>query len=80
MVVGEDLELGIKVEVEEDEAREGGSGVARREGLETVVDLVAVAGADGVRVHDLLVARAGVGAFGDLGLADGEEVRAQAAD
>lgn len=80
MVVGEDLELGIKVEVEEDESREGGRGVARREGLEAVVDLVAVAGADGVRVHNLLVARAGVGAGRDLGLADSEEVRAEATD
>lgn len=80
VVVSEDLELGIEVEVEEDEAREGGGGVARREGLEAVVDLVAVAGADGVRVHDLLVARAGVGAGGDLGLADSEEVRAKAPD
>lgn len=80
VVVGEDLKFGIKIKVEEDESRKGGCGVTRREGFETVVDLVTVTGADSVRVHNLFVASASVGACGDLGLADGEEVRAKAAN
>lgn len=78
VVVGEDLQLGIKIKVEEDESRKSGRGVSRGEGLETVINLVAVAGADGIGVHDLPVTAASVGAFGDPRLANGEEVRAKA--
>ena len=89
VVVGKDLELGVEVEVQVDEAREGGRGVARRHRLERVVDLLGVARADLGRVVDAREARpvvAGaldarrVAGAADVGLADVEEVRAQAAD
>jgi hypothetical protein len=93
VVVGEDLELGIQVEVQEDEAGESSSGMARRHRLEAVVDLLAVTSADAAVEHDLAVAIGNVAgaalvtvvvdtecACGNDGLADGEEVGAQTAD
>ena len=93
VVVGEDLELGIEVEVQEDEASEGGGGVTRGHGLERIVDFLPVARADAAVEHDGAVPVSDVGASGasgfvgvgvigkvgwDDGLADGEEVRAEA--
>lgn len=60
MIVGEDLQLGIEVEVQEDETSEGGGGVARRHRLETVVDLLPVTSADATVEHDLAIAIANV--------------------
>lgn len=51
VVVGGDLELGVEVERQVDEAGEGGRRVARREGLEAVVDFLLVARADAAVVH-----------------------------
>lgn len=82
VVVGKDLELGIEVEVQVHEPTKGGGGVTRGEGFQAVVDGVWVAGADVAREHDLLEASAVVLVLdeGDVGLADGEEVGAQAAN
>ena len=55
MIVGKDLELGVKVEVQEDEASKSSRGVARRNRLETVVDLLLVACADAAVEHDLAI-------------------------
>jgi hypothetical protein len=76
VVVGEDLQLGVKVEVQVDEACECSSGVARRHGLESVVDLGLVARADAAVVHDLAVAITDLNGV-DGRLADEEEVRAE---
>lgn len=89
VVVGEDLELGVEVEVQIDEAREGGGRVTRRHGLEAVVDGVSIPGADLAGVVDLLEPSsiisspndAGIiGSKRDVRLAHGQEVRAQASD
>lgn len=89
VVVREDLELRIEVQIQVDEASEGGSGVARRERLERIIDLVLIARADLRRVVYLVetgsVVRGALLALGvagqaDVGLADVEEVGAQAAD
>lgn len=81
MVVAEDLELAVEVEVQEDEASEGGSGVARRHGLKRVIDLFLVARADTAVEHDGLEAIGNVAMgshiLGNDGLADGEEVWAE---
>lgn len=60
MVVAEDLELGIEVERQIDEAGEGGGRVARRERFEAVVDLIFVASADLAVVHYSAEAVAGL--------------------
>jgi hypothetical protein len=82
MVVGPYLQLGVQVQVQEHEACEGSSGVARWEGLEGVVDFILVAGADFAVVHYLAEAVACfLGCdFGDVGLADCEEVGSKTAD
>jgi len=54
VVVGEDLEFGVEVEVQEDEAGECGGCVATGHGLEGVVDLGLVTGADLGTEVDLL--------------------------
>lgn len=82
VVVGEDLQLGVQVEVQIYESTKGSGGVARGEGLETVVNGVWVAGADVACEHDLLEASAVVLVLdeGGVWLAHGEEVRTQATD
>lgn len=88
VVVGEDLELGVEVKSEEDEAGESSGGVTRRHRLERIIDLVLVAGADILCVVNLpeplcgvsVLGNTGVGSTRDVGLADRQEVRAQAAD
>jgi len=82
MVVGPYLQLSVQVQVQEHEAGEGSCGVARWEGLEGVVNFVLVAGADFAVVHYLTEAVACfLGCdFGDVGLADCEEVGSKTAD
>lgn len=46
VVVGKDLELGVEVQVQIDEASKGGSGVATRHRLKTVIDLIRVTSAN----------------------------------
>ena len=89
VIVGKDLELGVEVEVQVDKAGKGGGRVARRHGLEAVVDSVSVSGADLRRVIDLLepggvvaspLGAGVVGGEGDIRLAHGQEMRPQTAD
>ncbi len=81
VVVAEDLELGVEVEVEEDEAAEGCSCVAGREGFERVVDVVLVAGAYLAVVHDAAETVACLSARGRYcGLADIQEVWSKSSD
>lgn len=76
-----DLELGVEVEGEVEEASPGGGGVARGHGLEGIVDGFLVAGADGAVVHEVREADTGGGCGGvDARLADGVEVGTEAAD
>jgi hypothetical protein len=92
VVVGKDLELGIQVEVQEDEASKGSGGVTRWHGLQAVVNLLAVARADAAVKHDLAISIGNVAVDASLvavvvltksetrwddGLADSEEVRAE---
>lgn len=92
VVVGKNLELRVEVEIQEHEASEGGSSVARGHGLEGVVDLFLVTCADASVEHDRAEAVGDVGACGssrlegvgvkgevgrDHRLADGEEMRAE---
>jgi Tfp pilus assembly major pilin PilA len=55
VVVGEYLELGVQVEVQEHKASKGSGGVTRRHRLEAVVDLLPVTRADAAVEHDLAV-------------------------
>lgn len=83
VVVGEDLELGVEVQGQKDEARKGGRRMAAGERLQAVVDLVWVSRADVARVVDLREAapvEALVGHAADVGLAHVEEVRAETAN
>lgn len=83
MVVGEDLELGVEVQGQEDEARKGGRRMAAGERLQAVVNLVWVSRADVAGVVDLREAapvEALVGHAADVRLADVEKVRAEAAN
>jgi hypothetical protein len=83
VVVGKDLELGVEVERQVDKASKSSGGVTTGKGLEGVVDLLLVAGADVAGVVNLLEARAVVALVAsqaDVGLADGEEVGAQTTD
>lgn len=83
VVVGKDLELGVEVQVQEDEARKSSRRMAAGERLQAVVNLVWVSGADVAGVVDLREAapvEALVGDAGEVWLADVEEVRAEAAD
>ena len=88
VVVGEHLELGVQIQSQKNKTRKRSSRVARRHRLERVVDLIRVARADILciinlgetlrRVSSLGDAR--VGRARDVGLADRQEMRAQAAD
>lgn len=95
VIVGEHLELSVEVEIQEDEASKGSSGVTRGHGLERIVDLLLVAGADATVEHDRAVAvrdigasRAsgleGVGVEGEVGgdhrLTDSKKVRTKTAN
>ena len=55
VMVGEDLQLGIEVQVQVDKSSEGSRGVARGHRLETVVDLLPVTRADATVEHDLAI-------------------------
>jgi hypothetical protein len=55
VVVGEDLELGVEVQVKVDKASEGSGGVTGRHRLKAVVDLALVTRADATVEHDLTV-------------------------
>lgn len=83
MVVGKDLEFGVEVEVQVDEASKGRRGVAAGHALQAVVDLLAVAGADVGSEVDVLETTDAVRGSPDkrrVGLAHVEEVRAQTAN
>lgn len=84
VVVGEHLELSVKVEVQVDESSESSGRVTRRHRLEAVVDLLLVARADAAVEHDLAVAvgnvARGTHVLWDHRLAHGEEVRAETSD
>jgi hypothetical protein len=81
VVVGEHLQLGVEVEVEEAEACEGGGAVARGERFQGVVDFVAVPGADGAVVHDLPKSCAQLRSTqGHIRLANGEEMGSKSAN
>lgn len=80
MVVGKDLELGVEVEVQKDEASKGRRGVAAGHTLQAVIDLLAIAGADVRGEVDVLETTDAVRGSPDksrVGLAHVEEVRAQ---
>ena len=55
VMVGEDLQLGVEVQIQVDKSSEGSRGVTRGHGLETVVDLLPVTRADAAVEHDLAV-------------------------
>ena len=55
MVVGKDLQLGVEVQVQVDEASERSRGVAGRHRLKAVVDLFPVTCADATVEHDLTI-------------------------
>lgn len=80
MVVGEDLELGVEIEVQVDKAGKGSSRVARGERLEAVVDGVGITSADVAGKVNLLEALGIVLVLdeGGIGLADGQEMGPQA--
>lgn len=80
VVVGPDLELGVKVEIQEDEAAKSCGGMTAWERLYGVINLILVASADATVVHDRLVAIAGFGALRNHGLAHDEEVGTEAAN
>lgn len=52
VIVGENLELGVEVEVEVDEASKCGGGVSARHGLQRIVDLFLVASANVTGIVD----------------------------
>lgn len=64
VVVGEDFELGIEIEIQEDEAGEGSGSVARRHRLKGVIDFLLVTSADTAIKHDRTVTVGDVGAGG----------------
>jgi hypothetical protein len=70
VVVGEDLQLSVEIEIQEDKSSEGGGGVTRRHRLQAVVDLLLVTSADLTIVHDLTVSITDLHSR-DIGLADG---------
>jgi len=80
VVCAHDLELGVEVQCQKDETCEGGCGVARRHRLERVVNLVLVARAHRPVVIYIVESGSGLCSRWYDGLADGEEVRPQAAD
>ncbi|KAI6765756.1 hypothetical protein HG530_006826 [Fusarium avenaceum] len=84
VVVGEDLELGVEVQVKVDEASKGSSGVATGHGLKRIVDLILVTSADVRGVVELEVSLVVVSSHGasslHVGLADGKEVRSETTD
>lgn len=82
MIVGPDLQLGIKIEIQEHKARKSSRGVTRWERFQRVIDLVFITSADSTVVHDLSQPIAGLlrRDRGNVWLANSEEVRAQASD
>lgn len=95
VIVGEDLELGVEVEGQEDEASKGGGGVTGWHTFKTVIDLLLISSTDAAVEHNLAVAIGNVSVYaavdaviccahaetvGDDRLAHGEEVRAETAD
>ena len=52
VVVRPYLELGVEVDGEEDETREGGGTVTRREGFERIINLLLITRADLAIIHD----------------------------
>lgn len=82
VIVGENLELGVEVQVKVDKSAKGCGSVAGGERLKAVIDGVCVARANVAREHDLLEAGAVILVLdeGNVRLAYGEEVRAQATD
>jgi hypothetical protein len=81
VVVGEDLELGVEVQVKVDEASEGGSGVTTGHRLKRIVDLGLVTSADVRGIVELEISLVVVSSHGasslHVGLADREEVRSE---
>lgn len=83
VVVGEDLELGVEVEVQEDEASESSSGVATGHRLQAVVDLIGVSSANllgVVQLHEALLVVTLAIRLGNVRLADIEEMRTKSSD
>lgn len=84
MVVGEDLELGVEVKVEIDEASKGSSGVTTGHGLKSIVDLALVASANIGSVVKLKISLVVVSSHGasasHVGLADLKEMRSESTD
>jgi len=84
MVVGEDLELGVEVKVQVDEASKGSSGVTTGHGLKSIVDLALVASADIGSVVKLKISLVVVSSHGasasHVGLADLKEMRSESTD
>lgn len=68
VVVREDFQLGVEVQVQKNEASEGGSGVTAGHGLETVVDLLSVSSTNLAGVVDVLKASRTVAGLGNTGV------------
>lgn len=84
VVVGEDLELGVEVQVQVDKASESSSGVTTGHRLKSIVDLSLVTSADIRSEVELEVSLVVVSTHGTstlhIRLADNEEVRSEATD
>lgn len=84
MVVGEDLELGVEVKVQVDEASKGGSGMSTGHRLKSIVDLALVASANIGSVVELKISLVVVSSHGasasHVRLADLEEMRSESTD
>lgn len=84
VVVGKDLELGVKVQVQVDKTGKGSSGVSTGHRLERIVDLALVTSADIGSVVELEVSLVVVSSHGarlcHVRLADLEEVRSESTD
>lgn len=84
MVVGEDLELGVEVKVQVDEASKGGSGVSTGHRLKSIVDLALVASANIGSVVELKISLVVVSSHGasasHVRLADLKEMRSESTD
>jgi hypothetical protein len=84
VVVGEDLELGVEVQVQVDKASESSSGVTTGHRLKSIVDLSLVTSADIGGEVELEISLVVVSTHGTstlhIRLADNEEVRSEATD
>jgi hypothetical protein len=84
VVVGEDLELGVEVQVQVDKASESSSGVTTGHGLKSIVDLGLVTSADIGGEVELEITLVVVSAHGSstlhVRLADDEEMRSETTD